>query len=70
MLTVLKIIAFELVAGVSANYDKNTSDGPWTCYKAVLRFQIWVRHMIRNLICLILMELEHERVAAQNWAVC
>ena len=28
---VLKIIAFELVAGVSVNYDKNTCDWPSTC---------------------------------------
>ena len=28
MLTVLKIVSFELVAGVSVNYDKNTCDGP------------------------------------------
>ena len=31
MLTVLKIIAFELVAGVSVKYAKNTCDGPSTC---------------------------------------
>ena len=30
MLTVLKIIAFELVPGVYVNYDKNTCDGPST----------------------------------------
>ena len=28
---VLKIIAFELVAGVSVNYEKNTFDRPSTC---------------------------------------
>ena len=27
----LKIIAFEVVAGVSVNYDKNTCDPPSTC---------------------------------------
>ena len=31
MLMVLKIIAFEVVAGVSVNYDKNTYDRPSTC---------------------------------------
>ena len=31
MLMVLKIIAFELVAGVSVNYGKNTGDCPSTC---------------------------------------
>ena len=31
ILTVLKIIPFELVERVSVNYDKNTCDGPWTC---------------------------------------
>ena len=28
---VLKIIAFELVAGLSVNYEKNISDQPSTC---------------------------------------
>ena len=28
---VLKIIAFELIARVSVNYDKNTGDRPSTC---------------------------------------
>ena len=31
ILTVLKIIAIELVAGISVIYDKNTCDGPSSC---------------------------------------
>ena len=31
MLTVKKIIAFELAAGVSVNYDKNACERPSTC---------------------------------------
>ena len=31
MLMVLKIIAFDLGAGVSVNYDKTTCDRPSTC---------------------------------------
>ena len=31
MLMVLKITAFEVVAGVSVNYDKNKCDWPSTC---------------------------------------
>ena len=37
---VLKIIEFELFAGVSVNYDKNACEQLSMCYKSVLRFQI------------------------------
>ena len=53
---VFKIIAFELKALISFNYDKNTCEGPSTCEKAVLRFQIPIRDIIHKSICFILME--------------
>ena len=53
---VLRIIAFELVVRVSVKYANNTCDGSSTCEKAVLRFQIRLRDMIINSICLTLME--------------
>ena len=40
MLMILKIIAFELVAGNSLSSEENTCDMPSTCEKTVLRFQI------------------------------
>ena len=56
MFLVSEIIAVELVAGISLNYVENTCDWPSTCYKMVVRFQIQLRVMINNSICLILME--------------
>ena len=40
MLMILKIIAFELVAGNSLSSEENTCDMSSTCEKTVLRFQI------------------------------
>ena len=53
---VLNIIAFELVARVSVNYDKNAWERPSRCEKLVLRFYIPLRVMIHNSVFLILME--------------
>ena len=66
---VLKTIAVELVAEISLNYDKNTSDRPSTCEKKVVRFQIQLRAMIHLSICLILMESYHKIAAVQTSAV-
>ena len=56
MLTVLKIFSFELVAGVSVNYDKNISAAPSTRENAVPRFQIRLREMLHKSSSVILME--------------
>ena len=40
MVLVLKIITFELVAGISLNSEAKTCDRPLKCQKTVLRFQI------------------------------
>ena len=56
MFLVSEIIAVEVVAGISLNYDKSTCDRPSTCYKAVRRFQIRLKAMIHNSVCLILIE--------------
>ena len=64
-----KIIPFELVAWVSPNYEKTTCDGRPPCSKAVLRFQIRLRDMIHNSICLLLMEHYHKSAAVQTSAV-
>ena len=69
MLKVLRLIAVELVAGVSLNYDKNACEQPSTCKKASLRFQILLRDMIHNSICLILMENWHESPVLQTCGV-
>ena len=69
MLMVLKIIALEFVAGVSVNYHKNTCDRPSTSQKNVLTFQIQLRDMIHNSICLILTEHWHKTAAVQTSAV-
>ena len=56
MLMVFNINLFEVVVGVSVNYDKNTCDRLSTCQKAVLRFRIQLKDMTQKSICLILME--------------
>ena len=56
MLMVLKIIAFDLLAGVYVNYDKNTSNRTSTFQKAVLGFQMPLRDIKPNSIYLILIE--------------
>ena len=56
MFLVSEIIAVEVVAGISLNYDKSTCDRSSTCYKAVQRFQIRLKAMIHNSVCLILIE--------------
>ena len=52
MLSLLKIIASELVAGIFLNYAKNACDRPSTCWQTVLRFHIWLREMSSNSNCL------------------
>ena len=56
MLMVLKIIGFELVAGVSLNYEKNICDRSSMFEKAILRFEMQLRDIIHYSNCLILME--------------
>ena len=53
---VLKIIVFELVAKISLKSSKKRCDWSSTCWKTVLRFQIWLRQMLFDWICLRLME--------------
>ena len=38
MFKIFEIMAFELVAGISLNYDKNTCDQQSTCNQTVVRF--------------------------------
>ena len=66
MLTVWKIIAFELLAGVSLNFDEHTCDFPSTSSKVVLGFHIRLREMIHNSTFLILMEHYHKSGALQT----
>ena len=53
---VLKLIAFEVKAVISVNYDKNACEQPSMCYKALLRFEIEIRETTSILICLRLTE--------------
>ena len=45
---VLKIIAFELVTGISLKSDEKRCDRPSRWWNTVLRFQIWLRRMCFN----------------------
>ena len=54
MLMVLKIIEFQLVVGASVNYEQRTCDRLPTYEKAVLRFEIPLKNITHNSICLIL----------------
>ena len=36
-------MAFEHVAGISLNYDKQICERQSTCYQKVLRFHIWLK---------------------------
>ena len=69
MLRVFEIMAFEHIAGISLNYDKNTCDRQSTCYQTVLRFYIWLKEMFSNSICLGLTEDHGESVAVLISAV-
>ena len=69
MSLVLKINALELVARLSLYYDKNKCARPSTCYKTLLAFQIRLRDMIHNSLCLILMETWSTSSAVQSSAV-
>ena len=40
MFSVLVIIAFEPVTGISLKYEENTSDRQSTCYQIALTFRI------------------------------
>ena len=64
---ILKIIAFELVAGNSLSSEENTCDMPSTCEKTVLRFQIWLKVIFSNWICLRLQENLGKIAAAQGF---
>ena len=66
MFLVLKIITFELVAGISGDYDKNTCDRPSTCQKKVLTFKKGLRDKIQNSLCFILMKRWPKSAAAQT----
>ena len=54
MREVFEIMAFEHVAGISLNYEENTSDWQLTCYQKVLKFHVWLQEMFSNSICLVL----------------
>ena len=56
MFSVSEIIAFEPVERISLIYDESTCDLHSTFYQAVLGFQIWLREMFSDSICLRLME--------------
>ena len=56
MFMVLKIITFELIAGVPLKDEKKACEWSSTCETAVLRFEIALRDIIQNSLCLILME--------------
>ena len=58
-------MAFEHVAGNSLNYDHNSYDRQGTCAQTVLRFQISLREMFSQWICLELLENEDKSVAVQ-----
>ena len=53
---VFEIMTFEHIARISLKYDKNTCDWQSTCYQTAVRFQIWLREILPNSICLGLME--------------
>ena len=53
---VLKITAFEHTPGIFLQSDEKTCGRLSTCWKTLLRFQIWLRQLFSNSICLTLME--------------
>ena len=56
-------MAFEHVAGISLNYEKQRCEWHSTSYETVLIFHIWLKDMFSNLICLGLMENSGESAA-------
>ena len=53
-------MALEHVAGTSLDDDENTCDRQSTCYQTVLRFDIWLKEIFSDSICLGLMKNKHE----------
>ena len=62
-------MTLEHVARISLNNDKNTCDRESTRYQTVLRFQIKLKEMFSNTICLGLIENLDESGAVLIWAV-
>ena len=54
--SVFEIMAFEHVARISLSYDENACDPQSMCYQTNLRFQILLKEVFSNSICLGLMK--------------
>ena len=68
--SIFKIIAFELLAGISLIYDENTCDRQSTYQKTVPRFPISLRENFSNSISPRLMENWDKSAGVQFSAVC
>ena len=69
MFFVFKIISFEVKVLISVNYEKNACEQWSQCEKAVLRFQIQLRDIIHNSICLMIIEHLNKSPPVQTSAV-
>ena len=60
---------FRVLPEISLNYDENTCDPQSSSFQTVLRFQIWLKEMFGNSICLGLTESLDESSAVLIGAV-
>ena len=69
MLSVVDIITFKHVAGISLNSHKETCDQQSRCYQTVLGFHTWLKEMFFNSVCLGIMKNYDESAAVLILAV-